>query len=247
MLRHPRPLSSVFQSVQNVLSGGSLGDRWRKYTQEDQTVSGNLVFVQMRDMLLSGKFWTFDAFRMYNVRLFELYGGNKGAKARPTQKKNELDSEFAERTAKWESDLVKKLDPSVRALRQKIQILDCMNAVELASNHKSIFSRLDRKLIAKRSGVTLKEIDALLLEHDGLRADRKWYQIRQTMNLPLPATMEERDRLSTLDRPFSRSESQLGKQHQDQKRKSAKRSQISPKRISSYVFRTPSKRISRWN
>ena len=212
---------------------------------EDQRVSGNEIFTQMQHQLLAGQHWTFDAFRMYNVKLYELYGGNKG-KAKPGRRKDERDEDYAERIAIWEADVLKKLDPSVRALRLKIKILDCMNPVELASNHKSIFPLSARRLIANKAKVPLKELDALLLEHDGLRADRKWYQTRLGFNLPLPATMEERDRLATLDRPFSRSEMELGKSHQRRKMLSAKRDQKSPKRISSYVFRTPSKGISRW-
>ena len=239
-------IERIKSSVSSILSGGSIADRWRKYTLEDQKLSADEIFQKMQIQLLQGQYWTFDSFRKYNVILFDLYGGNK-TKAKPTQKRNELNEDYAERVAKWESDMLKKMDPSVRAIRQKIKILDSMNAVELASNHKSIFTRRAKKLIAQRAGVDFKEVESLILEHDGLRADRRWYQTRTLLNKPLPATMEERDRLATFDRPFSRTEMELAKQHQELKMKSAKRDQKSPKRISSYVFRTPSKGISRWN
>lgn len=215
-------------------------------TMEDQVMSGNEIFKKMQNQLLQGQFWTFDAFRRYNVVLFDLYGGNKG-KAKPVPKKDELDSEYAARVSDWETAMLKKLDPSVRALRQKIKVLDCLNPIELASNHKSVFSRHARKLIANKAKVPLKEVDSIILEHDGLRADRKWYQTRMAFKLPLPSTMEEREKWSSLDRPFSRSEMELGKKHQERTRMSAQRSQLSPKRITSYVFRTPSKGISRWS
>ena len=244
-----RPLSmfeKVKSTVSSVMAGGSIGDRWRRYTLEDQKISGNVIFVRMQAQLLSGQYWTCDAFRMYNVQLYDLYGGNSG-KARPSQKKNELDEDYAERVAKWEEDLAKKQDPSVRALRQKLKVLDAMNPIELASNHKSIFTREAKKLVAQQAGVPLKEVEAILLEHDGLRADRKWYQTRMAMGLALPKTMEERERWATLDRPFSRSEMELAKAHQGERMKAMQRSQKSPKRITSYVFRRNSKGISRWS
>jgi hypothetical protein len=239
-------LEKVKGALSNVIQGGSITERWRKFRAEDQKETGFEVFKKMQTKLMEGDIWTFDAFRMHNLQLYDLYGGNKG-KAKPVQKKNELDDDYAERLKKWEQDLAKSQDPSIRVIRQKIRILDAMNPVELASNHKSIFTRTAKKLIAQRAGVPLKEIDALILEHDGLRADRKWYQTRLAMNLPLPETMEERERWATLDRPYSRSEMELAEAHQERRMQSAKRSGKAPKRISSYVFRTPSKGISRWN
>jgi hypothetical protein len=213
---------------------------------DDQKEKADEIFRGMQSQLLYGKYWTFDAFRKYNLKLYELYGGHK-SKAKPSRKKNETDEEYQERMNKWETDVLKKMDPSVRALRQKIQILDCLNPVELASNHKSIFSLNDKREIARRAKVPLKEVDAIILEHDGLRADRLWYQIRTMMNKPLPEDMDERERLSSLDRPFSRSEMELAKSHQEERMKSARRNRKSPKRIASFVFRTPSKGINRWS
>ena len=240
------PLDTIKTAVSAVAQGGSIAERWRRYTAEDQKMSGHDIFRQMQQKLLQGELWTFDAFRMYNVALFDLYGGNKG-KAKPTPKRNELDEDYAERVKKWEQDLAKSQDPSIRALRQKIRILDAMNAVELASNHKSIFTRSAKRLIAQKASVETKEVDALILEHDGLRADRKWYKTRQAMNLSLPETMEQREQWATLDRPFSRSEMELAKAHQERRMKAARRSCKSPKRVTSYVFRTPSKGLSRWS
>jgi hypothetical protein len=233
-------------TLANALQGGSLADRWRKHSTEDQRESGLEVFRKMQHKLLEGDLWTFEAFRRYNLELYELYGGNKG-KAKPEQKRNELDEDYAERLKKWEQDLAKSQDPSIRAVRQKIRILDVMNPVELASNHKSIFTRSAKRLIAQKAQVAYKEVEALLLEHDGLRADRKWYKTRLVMNLPLPSTMEEREHWATLDRPFSRTEIEMGEAHQSMRMKTAKRKAKAPARITSYVFRTPSKGISRWN
>jgi hypothetical protein len=238
-------LEKVRGAISNVVQGGSLAERWHKLRAEEQTASSHEVFRKMQSKLMEGQYWTFDAFRVYNVQLYDLYGGNKG-KAKPVQKKTEMDEDFIERVKKWEQDLAKSQDPSVRAVRQKIKILDAMNPIELASNHKSVFTRSAKKLIAEKAGVAVKEVDALILEHDGLRADRKWYQTRQAMNLSLPTTMEERERWATLDRPFSRTEIQLGQDHQERRMKSAKRAAKAPKRISSYVFRTPSRGSSRW-
>lgn len=249
MIRQVRTFSAVARvrtAISDMISGGSIADRWRKYTVQDQRENGVEIFRRMQGELLRPEKWTFDAFRLYNVQLYDAYGGNTG-KAKPTQKKNELDEDFAERVAEWEQDLAKKQDPSVRALRQKIKILDAMNPVELASNHKSIFTQSAKKLIAQAAGVPLKEVDAIILEHDGLRADRKWYQTRLAMHLPLPSTLEERERWAVLDRPFSRTEMELARAHQKEKMQAAQRSQKSPKRISSYVFRRPSKGISRWS
>ena len=239
-------LRRIEKAVTSVVQGGSFSERWRALTAEDPKIKGREIFSKMQRELMDSQTWTFEAFRMYNLKLYDLYGGNK-AKARPEQKRNELNEDFAERIKKWESDVAKSQDPSVRALRQKLKILDSMNAVELASNHKSVFQRFSKRLIAQKAKVSLKEVDSLILEHDALRADRKWYQTRNLLKLPLPMSMEERERWSVFDRPFSRSELQLAKANQERFSKSVKRGQKSPKRISSYVFRTPSKRLSRWN
>lgn len=240
-------LKRIEKSVVSFVKGGggTMADRWRALTAEDPKAKGKEMFEMMKNELMKNDLWTFEAFRRYNLKLYDLYGGNK-AKAKPAQKRNELDEDFAERVKKWEQDVAKSQDPSVRALRQKIKILDSMNSIELASNHKSIFSRITKRLIAHKAGVSVKEVDAVLLEHDGLRADRKWYQTRNLLKLPLPASMDERERWSAFDRPFSRTEEELAKAHQERLVKSVKRSQKSPKRITSYVFRTPSKGISRW-
>jgi len=239
-------LEKVKGAISNVFQGGSIAERWRQFTWEDQKQTGVEVFRKMQSKLLQGDLWTFDAFRMYNLELYDLYGGNKG-KAKPVQKKNELDEDYGERLKTWEQDLAKSQDPSIRVLRQKIRILDAMNPVELASNHKSIFTRSAKRLIAQKANVPYKEVEALILEHDGLRADRKWYQTRLAMNRELPSTMEERERWATLDRPFSRTEIELAEAHQKRRMQSAGRKAKAPKRITSYVFRTPSKGLSRWS
>ena len=239
-------LKRIEKAVVSLVQGGSLSERWRALTAEDPKVKGREVFVAMQNQLMKGQLWTFEAFRNYNLVLYDLYGGNK-AKAKPVQKRNEMDEDFAERVKKWEQDIAKSQDPSVRALRQKIKILDAMNSIELASNHKSVFTKASKKLIAHSACVSMKEVDALILEHDGLRADRKWFQTRQILMLPLPSSMEERERLAPFDRPFSRTELELAKANQERFFKSVKRSQKSPKRISSYVFRTPSKGSNRWS
>jgi hypothetical protein len=242
----PSVVDRMKGAMSSLLEGGSIAERWRKYTAEDQKVTGVEVYRKMQSKLLEGELWTFYAFRMYNLQLYDLYGGNKG-KAKPEQKRDELDEDYAGRLKKWEQDLAKSQDPAIRSIRQKLRILDAMNPVELASNHKSIFTRSAKKLIAQKAKVAFKDVDELLLEHDGLRADRKWFMTRQALNLPLPSTMEERERWATLDRPFSRTEMELAKAHQEERMKSARRKTKAPKRITSYVFRTPSKGISRWN
>ena len=242
----PRLVDKIQEAVSNLVEGGSISERWRKLTSEDQKETGIEVYRKMQSKLMEGDVWTYDAFRMYNLQLYDLYGGNKG-KAKPEQKRNELDEDYSERVKKWEQDLAKSQDPAIRSVRQKLRILDCLNQVELLSNHKSIFTRSAKRLFAQKAKVTFKDVEELLLEHDGLRADRKWFMTRQAMNLPLPSTMEERERWATLDRPFSRTEIELAKAHQEERMKSARRKTKAPRRISSYVFRTPSKGISRWN
>jgi hypothetical protein len=239
-------LTRLKGSLTNLVSGGSLSDRWKKWTTDDQYEKSIETFRMMQGELLRPSVWTFEEFRNYNLKLFNAYGGNE-AKAKPTRKRTELDEDYQERVSKWESDVLKKMDPSVRALRRKIQILDFLNPVELKSNHKSIFADSAKRQIASKAGVPVAEVNALILEHDGLRADRKWYQTRIMMKLPLPGTMEQREQWAQLDRPFSRSEMEFARKEQEKRMKSAKRDQVKPKRITSYVFRTPSKGISRWN
>ena len=51
-----------------------------------------------------------------------------------------------------------------------------MTPVELASNHKSVFDAQAMSLIAEKAKVTVGFVRQVIMEHDVLRADRRWYQ-----------------------------------------------------------------------
>jgi hypothetical protein len=114
--------------------------------------------------------------RHYQERMLELTGGNS------LRSRLQGDNEVTQK------------------IKKNIRILDAMDSFELASNHKDIFTPSSQKLIAEKANVELDSVESLIREHDMLRADCRWYKIRQQFNRPLPRS-EEREILATRDRP----------------------------------------------
>ena len=90
-----------------------------------------------------------------------------------------------------------------------------MNAYELASNHKSVFTYDAIGNIAKAANSTPKVVNQLIDEHDSLRGDRRWYQIREQFGRDLPASPEAKEILARRDRPRA----QVEKEQQEKQMK----------------------------
>ena len=184
------------------------------------------LFRESMDNLMSAPLWTFGAFRHYQERMLELLGG-VGFKG------------WVQRNQK---------NPLLDRTRRSIAILSAMNPYELASNHKSVFSSESKRLIAEKAGVPVKLVEELIAEHDMLRGDRRWYQIRQQFGRDLPKSAEEREILAQRDRPLSQTEKEVLR---DQKAKSIAKQKdtlrlTKPKPIQGLYFRHASKGFDRW-
>ena len=186
--------------------------------------AGAEAFQKSISHLLAAPLWTYGAMRHYQEQMLELTGAHS------------LQSRVS-----GESELTRKL-------RKNIKILEAMSARELASNHKEVFTAMDRRLIAEKAGVELDAVDNLIREHDMLRADRRWYKIRMQFNRPLPRTPEEREVLATRDRPLSETEKQILKEEQNKQvnKYMGKMKMQYPKPVTNLFFRHPSKGFDRW-
>merc|ERR1719160_1507554 len=90
-----------------------------------------------------------------------------------------------------------------------------MTPAELASNHKSVFTKEAIKLIAEKAEADRSFVNNVLDTHDMLRADRRWYMIRQQFGKALPRSFEDREFLAEYDRPFSQTERKRRKEYID--------------------------------
>merc|ERR1712194_52652 len=106
-----------------------------------------------------------------------------------------------------------------------------MTPVELASNHKSIFNREAILLIAERSGTSDRFVDRVIIGHDVLRADRKWYKILTQFGKPHPTSFEDRQFYAEFDRPFSESEREEREEMMEKHRQRSQQSYRVPARV----------------
>merc|ERR1719447_1828412 len=83
------------------------------------------------------------------------------------------------------------------------------------------------------------------MEHDILRADRRWYQIRMQFNKPLPQSFDDRSHMGEYDRPFS--ESEIEHQEEMMEKQAQGKSRQAPPRMHAVYFRQPSCGGNRWS
>merc|ERR1719160_1740647 len=138
-------------------------------------------------------------------------------------------------------------DPAIQHLEKELKVLEAMTPVEMASNHKSVFTRESVKLIAEKSGQREQFVYQVIMEHDVLRADRRWYKILQQFNRPIPKTFEDRQFYAEFDRPFSETEREIRqKMLETEERRSKDRNQ-KPRRYKNIWYRHPSCGGNRWS
>mmetsp|Transcript_67374 Transcript_67374/g.121404 ORF Transcript_67374/g.121404 Transcript_67374/m.121404 type:complete len:361 (-) Transcript_67374:70-1152(-) len=180
------------------------------------------IFGEAVKFLMIGERWTYGNMLAYQRKVLDLMGAHS----------------FMRR---FQGD-----DPSVAHLEKELRVLEAMTPVELASNHKSIFTKEVVKLIAEKSGATVKFVDQVILEHDILRADRRWYQILKQFDRPMPQSFEDRSFMAEYDRPFSNSEIDYRQEMMD-KHQEKQGTRMKPKRIHAIWYRHPTCGGNRWS
>jgi hypothetical protein len=138
-------------------------------------------------------------------------------------------------------------DPAIQHLEKELKVLEAMTPVEMASNHKSVFTRESVKLIAEKSGQREQFVYQVIMEHDVLRADRRWYKILQQFNRPLPKTFEDRQFYAEFDRPVSETEREIRQDMVDKETEKGIQRNYKPKRFRWIWFRHPSVGGNRWS
>ncbi|KAF4671461.1 hypothetical protein FOZ61_000083 [Perkinsus olseni] len=145
----------------------------------------------MVEELMKPQMWTYGAFKNYQEKVLEASGAHS------------MRAKFSEESA------------GIEHIKKGIKVLAAMNPIELASNHRDVFTERSRKLIAEKAGVSKEFVIQVILEHDALRGDRKWYMIRKQYNMPMPKTFEDREFMAKYDRPRSQMERQQFKKMVD--------------------------------
>merc|ERR1712216_436668 len=87
----------------------------------------------------------------------------------------------------------------------------------------------------------------VIMEHDILRADRKWYMILEQFSRPLPQTFEDRQLMAEYDRPFSETEKEMRQQMIDKQTQLGQERKIAPKRYKNIWYRHPTCGGNRWS
>lgn len=195
-------------------------DRRARLRQQNAQRQQEEIFLESTQFLREGERWTFGNMAAYQRKVLELMGA--------TGWKRRMSAD----------------DPSVLHLEKELKVLEAMTPVELASNHKKVFTIEAIKLIAERSGATEKFVNQVIMEHDILRADRKWYAILEQFKKPLPRTFEDRQYMAEYDRPFSESERNMRDEMMDTHKE---RNRKSPPRVKNVFYRHPSCGGNRWS
>jgi len=206
-------------------SGGSmqsLRDRQVKIRKKKDQTQQEELFQEAKRFLLEDERWTFGSMLAYQSKVLDLMGANSWLR-------------------RFQGD-----DPSVQHLEKEEKVLQAMTPVELASNDKRVFTKEAISLIAEKSGTSVKFVDQVLLEHDVLRADRRWYQILTQFNRPHPASFDDRAFMSEYDRPFSKSELDMRQEMMD-KHQAEQMKRKKPSRINHIWYRQPSCGGNRWS
>merc|ERR1712072_1649903 len=150
------------------------------------------IFEESRQFLMHPERWTYGNMAAYQRKILDLMGAYGWRR-------------------RLQSD-----DPSIAHLEKEMKVLEAMTPVELASNHKSVFTKEAVKLIAEKSGTKEQFVNQVIMEHDILRGDRRWYKILEQFDRPLPKTFEDRQYLAEFDRPMSETEKEIRQEMIDQ-------------------------------
>mmetsp|Transcript_59799 Transcript_59799/g.142366 ORF Transcript_59799/g.142366 Transcript_59799/m.142366 type:complete len:346 (+) Transcript_59799:66-1103(+) len=180
---------AVMQKISGMVEGTAVSRTFQRFgewrvnrrmdSEKEQQIN---VYEAARDLLMAPERWTYGNMLAYQRKLLELLGGT-GWRAR-----------------------FNRDETSIKHLMRELRVLEAMNPVELASNHKSVFTKQSIDLIAEKSKTRAEFVRQVIFEHDVLRGDRRWYQIRQQFGQPLPRTLEDRQFMAEYDRPFCESE-----------------------------------------
>eukprot|EP00929_Paragymnodinium_shiwhaense_P089645 TRINITY_DN49795_c0_g1_i1.p1 TRINITY_DN49795_c0_g1~~TRINITY_DN49795_c0_g1_i1.p1 ORF type:complete len:359 (+),score=71.00 TRINITY_DN49795_c0_g1_i1:129-1205(+) len=181
------------------------------------------VFTECRKFLMQSDRWTFGCYAAYQQKLLDLLGAYS-----------------------WRRRLSSD-DKNVKHLEKELRVLNAMTPIELASNHKRIFTKEAKKLIAEKAGVTEKFVQQVIMFHDVMRADRRWYMIREQFGKKLPQSFEDRQQMAEYDRPFSETELETRQEMFSKEERKMRSINKKPPRIAAVYYRFPSRGGNRWS
>lgn len=93
-------------------------------------------------------------------------------------------------------------------LRNQHKMMAFLTPEELASDAHTVFTHETKRILADAAGLTLKDVDDMLLHHDMCKTDRTWYLRRMVLGRKLPTSHREREFLA-FQRPSVRLAQQL--------------------------------------
>eukprot|EP00927_Polykrikos_kofoidii_P068320 TRINITY_DN63689_c0_g1_i1.p1 TRINITY_DN63689_c0_g1~~TRINITY_DN63689_c0_g1_i1.p1 ORF type:complete len:379 (+),score=55.62 TRINITY_DN63689_c0_g1_i1:82-1218(+) len=198
-------------------------DRSAKLRQGSDRRTQEEMFEISRKFLMASDRFTFGHMLAYQRKLLDLMGANG-----------------------WRRRL-SEADPSILHLEKELRVLEVMTPIELASNHKRVFTKDAIRLIAEKSATSVSFVDQVIMEHDILRADRRWYMILEQFGKPLPKTFEDRQHMGEYDRPFSESEKEYREELMEKRQESMGKTPGKMPRITQLYFRKPTCGGNRWS
>lgn len=219
---------SALQRLTQALQPGSLTDalkdrRSRLRARRDKNQQQE-VFQECVKFLMAPAKWTYGNFAGYQRKVLDLMGAQS-----------------------WRRKIQSDDDPTFKDLEKELKVLEAMTPSELASNHRKVFTKDALKLIAEKAETDRRFVERVLDTHDMLRADRRWYMIRQQFGKQIPQNFEDREFLAEYDRPFSETERKRRKEFIEKEREKYDDQGRSPPRLKAIWFRKPSCGGNRWS
>ncbi|CAJ1338259.1 unnamed protein product [Effrenium voratum] len=184
-LRALQRLSDMVPGFRGLDMMSSYRDRQARLRARADQQHQSDIFNEAKRFMMEPEMWTFGSMLAYQRKLMDLLGAHS----------------FRRRFA---TD-----DPSLAYLEKALRVLEAMTPVELASNHKRVFTPQAIELIGEKSNTSARFVKQVILEHDILRGDRRWYQILAQFDRPQPQSFEDRSFMAEYDRPFSETEIEM--------------------------------------
>ncbi|CAJ1389397.1 unnamed protein product [Effrenium voratum] len=219
-LRALQRLSDMVPGFRGLDMMSSYRDRQARLRARADQQHQSDIFNEAKRFMMEPEMWTFGSMLAYQRKLMDLLGAHS----------------FRRRFA---TD-----DPSLAYLEKALRVLEAMTPVELASNHKRVFTPQAIELIGEKSNTSARFVKQVILEHDILRGDRRWYQILAQFDRPQPQSFEDRSFMAEYDRPFSETEIEMRQEMMDKQERIHKDKKV---RLSWIWYRHRSCGGNRWS
>ncbi|CAD7922487.1 unnamed protein product [Amoebophrya sp. A120] len=210
-------------------------EAWDKVNPTGPVLNEREFFSKLTAVLMEGEVWTFARFLEYQLKMRELL-----PKLQTFLERKKQEGFFGELPPREQMMELRQCDMVIRVLR-------AMTPRELQSNCRLVFCAEAKRLLAEKAGCKAHDVNLILDQHNELRGDRRWFQIRQQFGRRLPYDFQERSRMALYDRPRTKVDPITEQLLTKVGVRDARKNQPShPKRAKTWVYRRPSVGGNRW-